>query len=288
LASELVRGRLALLLGAGVSDFYGLPGWNKLVDQICARLHEPKLKPNEDPILKIAALRISQFKGKTPSFLKIVAEELYRGTSVDLEKIRQNALLAAIGSLVMASRRGNASKVITFNYDDLLETYLEYHGFIARSIFRPRHWAGNADVTVYHPHGYLPRSRPKEWSNDIVFGTNEYMEIMQLDARNLWRPLLQTLMRTHSFVYIGLSGKDNHLQSLLAPLGEQHAIRDERIAFHGVRFSLKSKPDKSMETVFANWGVYSHAVKSYADIAPLLFKVCQVARRLRIKTEGGI
>jgi hypothetical protein len=167
----------------------------------------------------------------------------------------------------------------------LLETYLEYHGFVTTSIFRPRHWAGNADVTVYHPHGFLPRNSPKAWSDDIVFGTEEYMKIMNADASNIWRPLLQTLMRTHSFIYIGLSGKDDHLKSLLLPLKQQHAIVDERIAFHGIRFALKSNPDPTMETVMSDWGVYTHSIDSYDQIAPILFKVCQQARRLRSKAE---
>ncbi len=288
LASELVRGRLALLLGAGVSSFYGLPEWTELVNRLCDRCNEPRMNPGDDPLEHVAALRIRHYKNKTLAFLKAVADELYKGSLIDLEKIRKNDTLASIGSLVMASRRGNASTVITFNYDDLLETYLEYHGFIARSIFKPRHWAGNSDVTLYHPHGYLPRNRPNDWSSDIVLGTQEYLEIMQPDAQNLWRPLLQTIMRTHSIIYIGLSGKDAHLKSLLSPLNEQHAVNEARLAFHGIRFGLKSSPDKNIETIMDNWGVHTHKIDSYQDIAPFLFKVCQAARRIRTRSEEGL
>jgi SIR2-like protein len=285
LASELVRGRLSLMLGAGISDFYGLPLWLDLVNRLRDRCGEARITTADDPIRTMGALRIKHYKNKTPEFLKAVAEELYRGTSVDLEKIRLNSTLAAIGSIVMASRRGNASKVVTFNYDNLLETYLEYHGFVTSSVFRPRHWAGNADVTVYHPHGYLPRNQQKAWSDDIVVGTEDYMKLMQPDVSNLWRPLLLTLMRTHSMIYIGVSGKDIHLESLLVPLKEQHATVDERIAFHSVRFALKSRPDPTVETQMSDWGVHTHLTDSYPQIAPLLFKVCQEARRLRQKAD---
>jgi hypothetical protein len=276
---------LALLLGAGVSSFYGLPEWVPLVNALRYRFGEASIDSSGDPMLAAAELRIKHFKDKTPEFLVAVHDELYRGTTVALERIRQNPALAAIGSLVMASRRGSASKVITFNYDDLLETYLEYHGFVTTSVARPRHWAGNSDVTIYHPHGYLPRDRKEDWSEDIIIGTQEYLQLMQPDVGNLWRPLLQTLMRTHSFIYIGLSGKDIHLQSLLEPMRNQHAIVDERIAFHGVRFGLKSAPNSTIETVMADWGVHTHAISSYSDIPLFLFKICQVARTIRTKID---
>jgi hypothetical protein len=283
LAGELVRGRLGLLLGAGISQFYKVPTWQKFVDQICARCKEPLLVTGDDLMMKIAAIRVKHFKNKQKEFLKVATEELYRDAPTDFEELRKSSTLAAIGALVMASQRGGASKVITFNYDDLLETYLEYHGFVTSSIFKAIHWAGNPDVTIYHPHGFLPRNASSTGSEDIVFGTNEYMSIIQEEARNLWRPLLQTVLRTHTCIYVGLSGADIHLQSLLAPLRDQHAISGARFAFHGVRFAVKATRDPDVESVLASWGVYSQVIDSYDDIAPFLFRVCQAARRLRMK-----
>jgi hypothetical protein len=127
-------------------------------------------------------------------------------------------MLSAIGSLVMSSRRGYVANVVNFNFDDLLEIFLEFHGFVTDSVFKDRHWAGNHDVTIYHPHGFLPLDKRHPSSDDITLGTDDYLTVMLPDARNLWRPLLQTFLRTHTFLHIGLSGKDPNLQSLIQPL----------------------------------------------------------------------
>src|SRR5436190_1023700 len=81
LASELVHGRLGLLLGAGISSFYGLPEWHALVNRLLARCRDPLITPADDPMMAISALRLKHFKNRTPEFLKAVADELYRGTS---------------------------------------------------------------------------------------------------------------------------------------------------------------------------------------------------------------
>lgn len=285
LAGQLNRGRLALFLGAGVSQFFGLPSWRDLVNTISGRMHEPSLAPDADPLLRVAAIREKHFKNNTPRFLLVVRDALYENVDGDFEKLRLNTTLSAIGSLVMASRRGSASQVVTLNYDDLLETYLEYHGFFTASVFSSRHWRQNADTVIYHPHGYLPRTHEVA-SEDIVFGTDDFLKILRPDTANLWRPLLETLMRTHTVIYIGLSGADLHLQSLLAPLSEFHAIQNDRIAYHGVRFGLKFNAGDDVSVNMEKWGVYTHLIDQYDQIAPFLFKICQDARVMRVSIEG--
>lgn len=116
---------------------------------------------------------------------------LYDGIALDFAKISQNRLLSAIGSLVMASRRGSAGKVITLNFDDILELYLEFHGFTTAAIHDGRHWAPQDDVVVYHPHGYLPLGHAND-SDTIVLGTTDFHQIMESE---LWRPILETALR---------------------------------------------------------------------------------------------
>ena len=57
--------------------------------------------------------------------------------------------------------------MITFNYDDLLEIYLEFHGLVVEPIWRDEHWASNADIRIYHPHGFLPLDPRHGRSDDI-------------------------------------------------------------------------------------------------------------------------
>lgn len=282
LAGELVKGRLALILGAGVSTFYGLPNWTALVNRIADRCGESPLKAGDDPVIKIGAIRTKLFRDKKDDFLKLVGASLYDGITLNFDAIRKNDTLSAIGSLVMASKRGSASTVINFNFDDLLEIYLEYHGFATSSIFKERFWTPNQDVTIYHPHGLLPLSREHARSEDIVLGVDDYLKIMRGGDANLWRSTLQTLLRTRTYIYIGLSGRDNHLQSLLSTLRDEHAIHDERLAYLGVRFAPGAASGDDIATLMEGWGVFTHPIADYTDIPPFLFKVCQMARRIRL------
>ncbi|MGY3582888.1 hypothetical protein ACVIGB_008047 [Bradyrhizobium sp. USDA 4341] len=276
LAQQLVRGRLGVFLGAGVSAFYGLPDWTTLVNRLLARSGEPPLNGTEDPITRVGALRAKYYKGRTKEFLDAVKADLYEGTALDFEKIRKNDTLAAIGSLVMSSKRGSAAKVITLNYDDLVENYLEFHGFVTSSVWRLAHWANNDDVTVYHPHGLLPLAPDRKDSDDIVLGTNEYLDVM----KSRWRPLLESFLRTHTFLYIGLSGNDMHLQSLIHDIKDFHAITEERILYHTVRFSVAGKRD-DVGDLLGPQGVFTHQIANHSEIPPLLFAISQAARKIR-------
>lgn len=276
LAHQLVAGRLGLFLGAGVSQFYGLPNWETLLERLCAK-HGETLEPGADLPQKAGYLRAQYYRSDIEGFKRDLHDALYEGKTLDFSKIRQNSTLAAIGSLVMSSRRGSAAKVFTLNYDDLLENYLEYHGFTTAIVWSERHWAHNDDVTIYHPHGFLPLAdRPA--SDDVVLGSSEYHKVMQSE---LWRSLLRTAMRTHTFLYIGLSGTDMHLQALLEGMPDQHAIADDRIAYHTVRFAVSGKKDETGR-ILNDYGVFTHEIDGYDALPDFLFRICQAARELRM------
>ena len=280
LAHQLLRGRVTLFLGAGVSGFYGLPEWSALVNRLCKLHSQPELSKGDDPVIKVASLRARFYKNDTPGFLRDVRAILYETASVDLERLRENRQLAAIGALVMASKRGSASQVVTFNYDDLLELYLEYHGLVAASIASERHWRSDADVTVYHPHGLMPL-QPTEYrrgSYDIVFGSADYHAIMKPES--LWRATLLSILRSHTTIYVGLSGVDPHLQALVSDLQSSHAVHEDRIAFHGVRFSV-GPPNDDVSVFLNSYGVATLEIPNWDDLASFLFEIVQTARELR-------
>ena len=276
LATQLVRGRLGLFLGAGVSQFYGLPSWAVLLERLCDAVGEPKPDPSEDPIKKAAYLRAEKFTDPQ-SFKAAVKTALYQGITLDFAEIRKNLLLASIGSLVMSSRRGAAAKVITLNYDDLLENYLEYHGFTTATVSDAVHWRQDEDVVVYHPHGYLPLGHSAD-SEAIVLTSDEYHKIM---SSPLWRPILDTALRQHTFLYLGLSGDDLHLQNLWHDLTANHAISRDRIQYHGVRFAIEGKKDETAAVAKA-WGIYTHRLVDHGALPDFLFRICQAARIKRM------
>lgn len=278
LATQLIRGRLGLFLGAGVSKFFGLPDWVELLSKLSEKNGEAAVSKADNVINKASYLKGKYYQGDEARFQQDVKDALYEGVSSDFTQIRQNPTLAAIGSLVMSSRRGSAAKVFTLNYDDLLERYLEYHGFTTASVYQGRHWAEDEDVVIYHPHGFLPQERTAP-NTEIIISTKDYHQIMQSAT---WRPLLFNALSTHTFIYIGISGDDMHLQNLLTATNENHAITNERVRYSGVRFATK---EGEMDVVMEQLGVFTHLLADWDGLPEFLFKICQAARDMRLKSR---
>lgn len=279
LAEQLNRGRLALFLGAGVSQNLGIPNWADLVTSVLVDKGEPPPATGDDLMAIMEDFQAKHFATDKVGYLNAVRVELYRKCSLGFASLRKNAVLSAIAALVMASSRGSASTVLTLNFDDILETYLEYNGFVTRSISEDFFWAGNSDVTIYHPHGFLPYGAGRSMSNDITFDQESFLkQIGRVDSP--WHVVFQHTMRTHTCLYIGISGADLNLQSHLAQALDGHAINGDRIAYAGVRFALQG--NDRMTRVMKNRKVYTQIVKDYDnDLPDFLFSICQVAARNR-------
>jgi hypothetical protein len=278
LAQQLDRGRLALVLGAGISTAFNLPSWPDLLKRLYA--HQ-KAKPPKNADLKQQAdyFRVTYYQNDKAGFIKAVREALYEGVSANFQDLRRNATLGAIGSLVMASQRGSASEIVTFNWDNLLELYLEYHGFVTRTAKDERHWAGRADVSVLHPHGYLPFDPKDKGSDNIIFDQTSYAEVIGKEDKP-WRQKLLTIFRSHTCLFIGLSGTDDNLISLLQTCRPQHASRNENTRFWGITFTTSK--NNAQATLWEERGVYSKSISSYkTELPQILFEICQEAARHR-------
>jgi hypothetical protein len=278
LAKQLGRGRLALVLGAGISTAFKLPGWKELLERLYA-LRGTRPPKGTDLKQQADYFRVTYFKNDKKGFIEAVKEALYQGVSVSFQDLRHSATLGAVGSLVMASQRGNVSEVITFNWDNLLELYLEYHGFVTLSATAERHWGGRADVSVLHPHGYIPYGPDEKSSDDIIFDQTSYGDVIGKEEKP-WRQKLLTIMRSHTCLFVGLSGTDDNLVSLLQTCKSQHASRKENSLFWGATFTTSD--DRAQAILWEEKGVYSKKISNYnTDLPEILFGICQEAAQLR-------
>lgn len=282
LARQLIRGRLGVFLGAGASASFGLPDWNELMRRVCSSLGEAVPVGDFDPIIKAGAIKAKHFASDEKGFCSVVKNALYDSVSIDFATVSENRLLSAVGSLLMSSGRGSVAKVFTLNFDDLLEIFLEYHGFTTAIVHDGCHWAQAHDVVVYHPHGFLPIGRT-EVSDRIVLGSTDFFDVMNSD---LWRPVIQTALRQHTFLYIGMSGKDVHMQNHWSALTKSHAISKERVMYHGVQFKAGADDD-DLSVNMRSWGIFTHCLGSYAELPDFLFGVCQAAREIRSRELVG-
>ena len=284
LGGQLLRGRLALLLGAGVSVPFGLPSWECLLTRMSNNVGFGPLPDKADLLRRAQAIKDKHFSNDEDGFLELTHACLYDGVSVEMASLERHPLLSAIGSLVMASRRGSASRVITLNYDDILETYLEYYGFDVTSVCSERHWAPNSDVVIYHPHGFLPLGKARDRSKTIVISTKDYLKAIKNDTDNVWRLIFLDTLRTHTCLHIGLSGDDLNVASLTSSTEDYHAGRPREVAYSGLRFCLESERQKSDDLITTSeaTGIHTHFFKDWAELPIFLFRICQEARSLRL------
>jgi hypothetical protein len=280
LATQLTLGRIALFLGAGVSAALGLPTWATLVQRLYASAgRDIPMEVSLDLAVQLFLDRVC--KNDRERFRNAVREALYEGFEVRPE--RAPALLTALAALTMASQRGRASQVVSYNFDDLLEAYLEWHGFLVAPIACDRAWADTADVRIYHPHGLLPFDPARRTpSADIVLDRTSF-DAMATEAGARWRQTLGGIARSHSCIFVGLSGGDRGLTSMLAQAWRDHAAVSEGLPYMGVRFATT---DDGLNGVWANGGVFTVAVASHDAVAPYLMAICQEAAQLRAAATG--
>lgn len=286
LAQQLSNGRLALFLGAGVtmelqaSDdglWMGLPNWPTLIKKLYAT--KGATPPDNATLLMAAQYFRQHHTTSKDEYLEAVQSALFSGVDLDFSVVRKNDLLGALGALVMSSLRGRVAEVFTFNYDDVLERYLEYHGLVAEPIIEPHFWASSADVVVHHPHGFLPSpgSRHSQTSDDIIFDFKSYaVTTGRSDER--WNQKMETVMQSHTCLFIGLSTEDIRVASLMHASKGKHAYDPARDGYWGVAFNT-SDADRQE---WADRGIFLFKLADYrVDLPAFLFQICQRAAKMR-------
>lgn len=215
LAHHLRDGSLALALGAGVSRHLSLPRWFELVngcskeaslpatfgkstpaDALCERMEAIEKKTSPDG---------KAGKGQFPAYRNLVKRALYKG--INFDNILNGELLMAIGALLMGSKRGSITEIITFNFDDVLEWYLRLHGYTVNVISGLPALRTNADVTIYHPHGFLPFHPDFRDSDFLLFSKRSYDKKLG-DSVEPWTEITKALLKSKVTLFVGLSGDD--------------------------------------------------------------------------------
>lgn len=271
LAAQLSKNRLTLVLGAGVSFGFGLPTWDDLLNRAFepTGLKRPAGLKNEEAA---EYLLNEHFKKDRIKFANNIRSALYEDLDISLNSLRRNDFLASVGAITMVSRRGSISKVVTFNFDDLLETYLTYHGFYVESVSVLPIWNSNKDLRLYHPHGFLPNNL-EPIKRGIVFTQSDYDSVVG-DSSDKWRSLLLSIFRSSTCIFIGLSGADTNLSSILTEVSKTHVSMGTQ-CYWGIRFSNDcNDPRRSM---WQERGIYQQALSTYDLIPTWLFEICQKA-----------
>lgn len=233
LANRLKDGSLVLFLGAGTSCGAGLPDWVELLRRMAneTKWTDEPIPDNasSDVLQRVAdAIKERSFPTDEPGFADLVTKCLYDGVRLT-SSLLQDELLIALGALMMGSRRGSANRVVTLNFDSVLEWYVTLCGYVPRIVTTVPSLEGAEDIRIYHPHGFLPHpSLGWKGSRFVVLGADDvYLRLGT--PGHPWIELTRHLLQTGVGLFVGMSTRtfgDAALRPLLTAVASK--IADHR------------------------------------------------------------
>lgn len=211
--SSFRENKCSLFLGAGVSIDAGGPTWDDLLYKAIKKNHKRFTKNDfnklysscgQSPI--ILGRYIAPDKKSLEQITDYIQQYvLYKG--VDLKK---SELIKAICEFVETDK---VESIITYNYDDLVETAIRLRGYKqAYSVVAKSRNTSN-ELPVYHVHGLIPQNK-SEIASFPVLSEKDYHDIYRESFH--WSNIeqLHALDRNSCF-FIGLSMTDPNLRRLL-------------------------------------------------------------------------
>lgn len=260
------KNNISFFLGAGVSIAAGLPGWNTLLERM---LHVKNFQEhlNRNDLNKISdhcgssSIVLGRFiktyheihnqeELSKDRFIDIIREALYKGFNKEFKS-------PLITQLIELIKTGNIAEIITYNFDNILETCLEKENIENYPVFNNN--VPQAGLPIYHVHGFIPMEKGNVAKPMPVLSEEQYHEVYA-NAYN-WGNVeqLHALNRTTCF-FIGLSMNDPNLRRILEISHNEAADQTRHYAFLARQQNFDTeKKDKCFQYVqteiFKNLGL---------------------------------
>ena len=277
LSDSLFDGSLILFLGAGASMGFGLPDWVTLVNELSLSAGIAVLPHDASAEeLQQAADEIAEKFGNTEKLLDEIETILYRKiNTISVSNALDNKLLISVASLLMGSKRGHVSRVVTLNYDSMLEWFLSIFGFSVNTIYKLPCLEGSEDVRIYHPHGYIPNPNLKfNRSNFVILGRDAVHQRLGTPGEP-WFEMVRHILETGVCLFIGMSGKSLS-DAALSPLFLTSGKKIEGQRPLGIWLLFEDITD-AKRNEFRRKNIVPLVTKTVDDISEFLFQICQKA-----------
>ena len=264
-----------LFLGAGVSQDAGGPSWNSLLSKslkkTCASLTKSDFKRIYEAC-SMSPIIMGRYtlgnKVKKSNLIKYLHDYvLYRGVDVT-----QSALISSICNVVLTKK---IESIITYNYDDLIETALRHKGIDAISIYSKNRIL-KGEIPVYHVHGLIPQEASDIQSTPVL-SEEDYHDIYRESYHWSNVEQLHALDRNTCF-FIGLSMTDPNLRRLLdicnkdsdKKLRHFTFLKREKLYKSGVQHKKNERHLQIIENQLESLGVYVIWYENYDEIPKIL------------------
>ncbi|WP_316849630.1 SIR2 family protein [Pedobacter agri] len=281
LSTKLNEGNIVLFLGAGASRGFGLPNWVELVNGIRKNvLLDPIPTSATAQDLQLGADEIlDELKGDSEKLISLIETELYQNfDKLSMVDAFNNHLLVSISAMLMGSKRGRVTRVITLNYDSMLEWFLSLFGFVVKTVHSLPDLEGSEDVRIYHPHGFVPIPNNGMVASDfIILGMDSVNKRLGTPG-NPWFEMTRHILNSGLCLFIGMS-ENTLLDSALAPLFK--TCGDACISTRPLGlWLLGSSIHSSKERAFERNNIVPIVLNSHDEIPEYLLKICQGASNL--------
>lgn len=218
------RGNVTLFLGAGVSASAGLPSWDNLLKNILSSSDQSPLDEDDYPAICVASFSSPIITARhlfTP-FLNIedkpnniteLIEQLKKALYPDSAK-KESPLISTIVEMCKQkciSGKPSVSRIITLNYDDLIETEMDKEAVKYELIYEEGIINDEA-LPIIHVHGVLRQLKPN--TGLPVLSEEEYHDIYKRSFHWSNIEMLHAFYRS-TCIFIGLSMSDPNLRRLL-------------------------------------------------------------------------
>lgn len=238
------RGRVQLVVGAGLSFNFKCPQWWELGRSLSKtvftqELDNPSWSPNTTQVEKI--LR-DKFSNKTALLNQAVHIELYKNFNENFIKdCGKLPYLESIAFLVHRLVRKQKVSIISFNYDSLLEEFLLNRGLNCKSYYNFDYPSPDADVLIIHPHGFLPRpATDRHFKRKIILDQKSFNDDFFRDS--FWSQYCKQSFQDNISILLGLSGDCANLDGLCISTNKRFAEISDN--YWGLTFVPKENSDK--------------------------------------------
>jgi hypothetical protein len=240
LKESLCNGNLSIFLGSGISLEHGIPTWssllkNSLINALCNKENADKnliasfSQIYSDVFFNNYLSSAKQIKlilknqAFSKEFKEIIRSILYNNLTFN----QHSNFYRSLANLCSGVRgQGNISSIITYNYDDLIETYLsklEIKIPFKSYSSQPKYPLKSGELPIFHVHGFLPRNINKDSSASIILSEEDYFRLYN-DPFHWANQTQYNALLNNVCLFIGLSMDDPNLRRLLE-LSEQHSRR---------------------------------------------------------------
>jgi len=274
--------RLSLLVGAGASMEAGLPSWNALIQTLLDRgARAANLLDVVDETKRDRWLKEAQRDGPLGAAAMVdalagddrdawIVDALYGQAGP--ERFYPGPIARQIPGLHRVF--GDRLRLMTLNYDDLLQQALRDAELQPVTLATADHRFNEDLIPVFHLHGYLGRDGAQ---GQIVLSEADYQQ-MQLSGS--WQDdLMRTALRDSTVVFVGTSLIDpNMLRYLHAvaaePGGEHFAIFVRQGAYErDVPTGLPEARERALTRRWESVGVVAVFVDHFTDVAQVLAEI---------------